>query len=128
MIAEELRRFGVPHFMVRSKIDADVANNEEDHGIPAAQTLASIQADMQRQGVVRPYLLSGKFPQRASFDMDRLIGDALEAICDARDVPSDWLRAPPPAAELAGAGPLKRAQADPACGAGAAPGQGFAGW
>jgi len=90
-IAEELRAFAVPYFMVRNKVDADVVNNEDDHGTPPEVTLASIYADMQRQGVERPYLISSKFSRRMEFDMEQLKADAFVAICNARDVPQDFL-------------------------------------
>merc|ERR1719401_2268137 len=94
MIAEELRHFSVPHFMVRNKVDADIANNEDDHGIPADRTLASIEADMQRQGVRQSYLISSKFANREEFHLAQLKTDVILAICDARAVSGDWLRSP----------------------------------
>eukprot|EP00927_Polykrikos_kofoidii_P032377 TRINITY_DN27603_c0_g1_i1.p1 TRINITY_DN27603_c0_g1~~TRINITY_DN27603_c0_g1_i1.p1 ORF type:complete len:405 (+),score=44.10 TRINITY_DN27603_c0_g1_i1:44-1258(+) len=93
-IARELERFGVPHFMVRNKVDFDIANSEDDHGMSPEETLAAIRADMQRQGVTRPYLTSSKFSRRTEFDMTQLIADAFQAICEARNMPVDWMNSP----------------------------------
>lgn len=92
LIAEELQRFNVPYIMVRNKVDADVTNNEEDHGTPADETLESIRADMQQQGVGRPYLISSKLARSKDFDLDQLKADALLAISTARDVSHEWLQ------------------------------------
>lgn len=95
MIAEALHKFSVPHFMVRNKVDSDIANNEDDHGISAKNTVQSVREDMQRQGVPRPYLLSSKFSRRDEFDMEQLKKDALQAVCDAREVPHDCVQHAP---------------------------------
>lgn len=92
LIAEELQRFNVPYFMVRNKVDADVTNNEEDHGTPADETLESIRADMQQQGVGRPYLISSKLARSKDFDLEQLKADSLLAISAARDVSHEWLQ------------------------------------
>lgn len=91
MIAEALRKFQVPYFMVRNKVDSDITNNDEDHGISADETIASIREDMRTQGVSEPYLISSKFANRERFDLPQLIHDACRAITVARDVPEDWL-------------------------------------
>jgi len=96
MIAEELRRFSVPHFMVRSKVDADVANNEDDNGASAEETVEAIRADMQRQGVARPYLISSRFSHQNQFDLQRLKADVFVAVCDAREVSKETLFTPRP--------------------------------
>merc|ERR1712039_153665 len=90
MIGQELQQFGVPHFMVRSKVDVDIVNNEDDHDMSEQATLDSIRTSMQREGVVKPYLISGKFTKRANFDMEVLTSDAFVAVARARDVSSDW--------------------------------------
>jgi len=95
MIANELRAFNVPFFMVRNKVDADIANNEDDHGTSAHDTLNSIKENMQRQGVTCPYLVSSKFSYRNSFDMENLKSDALDAIREAREEPQDTLHLTP---------------------------------
>jgi len=92
MIAEELKSFSVPHFMVRNKVDADIANNQDDHDLPAESTLVSIREDMKKQGVRQPYLVSSKFSRKADFDMEHLKADAIMAICEAREVPETWLQ------------------------------------
>lgn len=92
MIAEELRSFSVPHFMVRNKVDADIANNQDDHGLTADSTLDSMREDMKKQGVRQPYLVSSKIARKAEFDMEKLKADAIMAICEAREVPEAWLQ------------------------------------
>lgn len=115
MIAEELRKFEVPHLMVRNKVDSDITNNEDDHDMPAEETLTSIRSDMQNQGVETPYLISSKFANRERFDMQRLKADACRAITIARDIPEDWLAMSPAAqqAEMLAAVQAQSAQPAP---------------
>jgi len=42
----QLREHGVPHYVVRTKIDQDVVNNQEDAGRTAAETLAEVRAEL----------------------------------------------------------------------------------
>lgn len=86
MIADELKQFNVPFLMARNKVDADVANNEDDHGSSKEETLASLRQDMQRQGVERPYLVSSRFARRDEFDFSQLVADCLRAVCEAREI------------------------------------------
>lgn len=95
MIADELQKFRVPHFMVRNKLDSDVENNKDDHDIAPESTLAMIREEMQRQGVTQPYLVSSKFSRRDEFELNQLKEDALQAICDAREVSQDWVQTSP---------------------------------
>mmetsp|Transcript_8118 Transcript_8118/g.18089 ORF Transcript_8118/g.18089 Transcript_8118/m.18089 type:complete len:397 (-) Transcript_8118:117-1307(-) len=86
MIAEELHQFAVPYFMVRNKVDADISNNEDDHGVVEEDTLCSLRSALEQQGVRRPYLVSSKFAHRDGFDMTQLKSDVFLAMCEVREV------------------------------------------
>jgi GTP-binding protein EngB required for normal cell division len=70
MLLKELAEFGVPHFTVRTKIDIDVGNNEEDHGATEAETMAQIKNYLRRQGVDHPFLVSCRHKNK--YDMPAL--------------------------------------------------------
>lgn len=77
-IAEELRRCGIPHFVVRSKVDIDIDNNLSDHDIEEPETLAAIREDMLGHEIERPYLVSARRPH--GLDMDRLMQDLVQTV------------------------------------------------
>jgi len=84
----ELRRLRIPYFMVRSKVDIDVANNASDLGVSPEETLRTIREEMQRLGVEHPYLVSSR--QREGFEMKTLLQDLTSRIQAARgrDLPA----------------------------------------
>mmetsp|Transcript_398 Transcript_398/g.1369 ORF Transcript_398/g.1369 Transcript_398/m.1369 type:complete len:370 (-) Transcript_398:257-1366(-) len=86
MIAEELHYFEVPSFMVRNKVDADIANNEDDHGLSKEETLSSLRVALHQQGIRNPYLVSSKFSHMDAFDMLQLKADVFLAMCEVREV------------------------------------------
>lgn len=74
-ISAELRRLRIGHFMVRTKVDIDVANNLNDMGVPPEETLNILREEMKRLGVERPFLVSSR--QREKFDMNLLVQGGL---------------------------------------------------
>mmetsp|Transcript_9305 Transcript_9305/g.16784 ORF Transcript_9305/g.16784 Transcript_9305/m.16784 type:complete len:383 (-) Transcript_9305:89-1237(-) len=100
MIAEELCHFEVPSFMVRNKVDADISNNEDDHGLSQEETLSSLRAALQQQGIQMPYLVSSKFSHMDAFDMLQLKADVFKAMCEVREVERHRLPSVPPDGRL----------------------------
>lgn len=72
-VIEELREHGVPVFLVRTKVDIDVWNNERDNGTPHHETLALIRRDLQAQGGERLYLVASTRPDL--FEFQDLVDD-----------------------------------------------------
>lgn len=63
-----------PYFMVRTKVDIDVWNNQEDNQLDEKATLTAIVEDFKANHAVDSiYLISSRNP--AGFDMPRLIQD-----------------------------------------------------
>jgi len=59
LLMRELQTHQVPFFMVRTKIDIDVWNNQEDNGCDAKQTIKHIRSDIRAHCPgVEPYLVS----------------------------------------------------------------------
>jgi len=76
-ITVELQRCGIPHFVVRSKVDIDIDNNLYDFDIPEHETLANIRSDMLKHGIAKPYLISSRRPH--ALDIDHLMHDIMQA-------------------------------------------------
>lgn len=72
-LREELDRHGVPYFMVRTKVDVDVYNNEKDNNMDEAATVKVIQDDFGKNKVENPYLVSSRDPE--AYDFPRLLND-----------------------------------------------------
>lgn len=74
-LTEELERHGVPHCMVRTKIDIDVWNNMEDNGMDEAATVQAIRDDLRGIRGLKGslYLVSSRDPDL--HDMPRLMED-----------------------------------------------------
>merc|ERR1712232_1482159 len=70
----ELEQHRVPYFMVRTKVDIDVWNNNLDNGVNEAGTLRQIRDDLQKNGTDRPYLISSREVEK--YDMQNLQCDA----------------------------------------------------
>mmetsp|Transcript_106060 Transcript_106060/g.342115 ORF Transcript_106060/g.342115 Transcript_106060/m.342115 type:complete len:224 (+) Transcript_106060:215-886(+) len=81
-ILAELKSNDVPYFVVRSKVDIDIDNNNFDYDVPEEETLASIREDMKSRGIVQPYLISSR--NVSGFDMDQLTHDLVQALCHVR--------------------------------------------
>lgn len=70
----ELKQYEIPYFLVRTKVDIDVWNNNEDNGFDERQTLMLIVDDFRlNHKVENPYLVSSRQP--ALYDMYRLTQD-----------------------------------------------------
>lgn len=90
-IAEELKGHGVPHFMVRTKVDIDMWNNQEDNQVDGPATLAKIVADLRQRGVAQAYLVSARQP--LDHDFPKLVGDifpCLRKLVDPEETGDGW--------------------------------------
>ncbi|CAK9006911.1 unnamed protein product [Durusdinium trenchii] len=86
ILREELEKYDVPYFMVRTKIDLDVWNNKEDNRVEEAVTLKNIRDELACHGVNRVYLVSSREPDR--YDMPALLADAFPGVRDFLDASS----------------------------------------
>jgi small GTP-binding protein len=79
LLREELMKYGVPRFMVRSKIDVDVYNERKDNDISEDQTLQNIHREFAGIYGDEPlYLVSSRYPER--YDMAALIRHAFPGL------------------------------------------------
>eukprot|EP00408_Alexandrium_pacificum_P006301 CAMPEP_0171223330 /NCGR_PEP_ID=MMETSP0790-20130122/35722_1 /TAXON_ID=2925 /ORGANISM="Alexandrium catenella, Strain OF101" /LENGTH=434 /DNA_ID=CAMNT_0011689301 /DNA_START=16 /DNA_END=1317 /DNA_ORIENTATION=- len=78
----ELKLHGVPNFVVRTKLDTDIENNESDYGKTVEETKKGIMEDLVKRGVPKPYLVNAR--QLDAFDFPRLIVDVLGTIQSSR--------------------------------------------
>jgi len=74
----ELEGHGVPFCMVRTKVDIDVWNNQQDNGASPEKTVAEIVSDLRSNGVVRPYVVSLR--DTSSYDYPTLLTDLLPCL------------------------------------------------
>jgi len=72
-LKSELETHRVPYFMVRTKVDVDVWNNEQDNSADEMATVAEIKRDLNQHAVERPYLVSLRDPD--AYDMPALMND-----------------------------------------------------
>lgn len=86
MLKEELEKYKVPYFMVRTKIDLDVWNNKEDNQLEEAVTLKNIRDELLQHGVSQVYLVSSREPDR--YDMMALLADAFPGVRNFLDASS----------------------------------------
>lgn len=82
MLQNELREHRVPFFAVRTKLDIDIANNEQDNGMSADATKAAIVDDLRRRGIQDPYLIDTR--RVADNDFPKLIWDLHAAVVSNR--------------------------------------------
>mmetsp|Transcript_48169 Transcript_48169/g.105042 ORF Transcript_48169/g.105042 Transcript_48169/m.105042 type:complete len:469 (+) Transcript_48169:51-1457(+) len=72
----ELERHSVPYYMVRTKVDQDIANNKEDNFVERQETLKQIRDDLENTHKVETkslYLVSSRDPE--DYDLPRLLAD-----------------------------------------------------
>lgn len=75
----ELEAHRVPYCMVRTKVDIDVWNNQEDNCVEEAQTLELISQDLRQHcGGARPYLVSLRDSQ--AYDFPRLLAEVFPCL------------------------------------------------
>jgi len=91
-ISGELRRLRIPFFMVRTKVDIDVANCLDDLGTSPEETITAIREDMQRQGVERPYMVSSR--NRDKYDLPQLLQDGFMATLRRRGLDIEEIQGP----------------------------------
>lgn len=72
----ELETHQVPFFMVRTKVDIDVYNNQQDNGLDMMATVRQITDDLRNErGVEKPFLVSLRDPE--GFDWNALMNDLI---------------------------------------------------
>jgi len=75
----ELQHCRVPFLMVRTKVDIDIWNNQQDNGLSPDMTLQQIRNEFRLQhGVEDLYLISSRDPE--CYDMPRLRFDAFPGL------------------------------------------------
>jgi hypothetical protein len=57
---EELMRVNVPCIFVRTKVDIDVSNNEEDNAKCAKETVAQIRENLRTEGIMDACLVANR--------------------------------------------------------------------
>jgi GTP-binding protein EngB required for normal cell division len=74
-LAERLNSFRVPFFVVRSKVDRDIEDNEHDNGIPAQTTVYQLREEMIEFGFPadRVFLISSRQPNNPLLDFQKLL-------------------------------------------------------
>lgn len=77
-LKKELDTYNVPYFMVRTKIDIDIWNNEKDNKRNPAHTLSEIREDLASRGISKPYLVSCRDETLHDFPM--LLKDAFDGV------------------------------------------------
>uniref|UniRef100_A0A7S4Q6U7 IRG-type G domain-containing protein n=1 Tax=Alexandrium monilatum TaxID=311494 RepID=A0A7S4Q6U7_9DINO len=82
----ELRSYGVPNFVVRTKLDTDIDNNESDYGRSPEETKQGILEDLRKRGVTSPYLINSR--ELNAYDFPRLLTDVLRTIHESRGLSS----------------------------------------
>mmetsp|Transcript_33204 Transcript_33204/g.95495 ORF Transcript_33204/g.95495 Transcript_33204/m.95495 type:complete len:312 (-) Transcript_33204:91-1026(-) len=82
LLLEELRKHEVPHFVVRTKIDIDISNQQADYGMQAEETKQGIREDMKVNDIVEPYLVNSRAID--DHDFPHLLEDVLKVISKNR--------------------------------------------
>jgi len=77
-VAQELRFREVPFFFVRTKLDWDIENSQEDYGMTPAEVCDDIRKDLVANDVPDPYLVNARSVE--DFDFPRLIRDVLVVV------------------------------------------------
>mmetsp|Transcript_99990 Transcript_99990/g.173489 ORF Transcript_99990/g.173489 Transcript_99990/m.173489 type:complete len:450 (+) Transcript_99990:49-1398(+) len=78
-IRAELQAHRVPHFLVRSKADIDVWNNQLDNKMDEEATIRQIRDDMlEVHGAEHLYIVSSRDPEK--YDMQSLLWDAFPGL------------------------------------------------
>lgn len=74
-LMRQLQEFKVPYYIVRNKVDQDVANNAEDNSRSLEESLAEIRHELFDRGCdpTRTFLISAKNPQCADFEFGMLL-------------------------------------------------------
>lgn len=85
-LMQQLQEFKVPYYLVRNKVDQDVANNAEDNGRSLEASLAEIRHELFQQGCdpSRTFLISAKHPQCADFEFGLLLRTMANDVVDQR--------------------------------------------
>eukprot|EP00440_Ansanella_granifera_P067868 gb/GFBE01073624.1/.p1 GENE.gb/GFBE01073624.1/~~gb/GFBE01073624.1/.p1 ORF type:complete len:463 (+),score=94.09 gb/GFBE01073624.1/:1-1389(+) len=94
LLRSELENYKIPYFMVRTKIDLDVWNNQLDNQLEEEATLRNIRDEVFSHGVSKLYLVSSREPER--YDMPKLLGDAFPGVREHLDASSFLFDAGPP--------------------------------
>jgi len=86
-LMDELRENGVPFVAVRSKIDLEVRNAEQDSGVQAEDVLEQIRSDIRRNSLLtddRIFLLSSR--RATEYDFQRFLDSVRMSLRRALDI------------------------------------------
>mmetsp|Transcript_49106 Transcript_49106/g.138682 ORF Transcript_49106/g.138682 Transcript_49106/m.138682 type:complete len:230 (+) Transcript_49106:79-768(+) len=89
LLANVLREtFSVPVFAVRSKVDADVENQQSDFAADEAEVLLKMRTEAQGAGLPSVFLTSARHPDKYDFkdlrkNIDALVKAGERSACDA---------------------------------------------
>jgi predicted GTPase len=74
-LLSQLREFNVPYYIVRNKLDQDIANNAHDNNAAPADTIEEIRRDlvMNSCDASRTFLISAKYPESTDLDFGMLL-------------------------------------------------------
>lgn len=79
----ELRRFSVPHVLVRTKVDIDVWNNKADNDVEESRTLSVIAEDITKSSGEAPaYLVSLR--DTGAYDFPTLLADVFPCLARSK--------------------------------------------
>lgn len=87
-VAAELESFKVPHFIVRSQIDADIENEIEDNSVTADEAEDSFRKDLAQQGFSSVFLVSARRTEK--YDFHTLVSNIVASVQARRRVPKDY--------------------------------------
>mmetsp|Transcript_90607 Transcript_90607/g.251962 ORF Transcript_90607/g.251962 Transcript_90607/m.251962 type:complete len:308 (-) Transcript_90607:154-1077(-) len=87
-IIQELEKHGVPSFVVRTKVDQDVANELDDNDVEPSVTLQRLRKECKAQGLTNAYLITTKRRELSQnpnwYDNDRLFKHIVHAASHVR--------------------------------------------
>jgi len=85
-LMRQLQEFQVPYYIVRNKVDQDVANNAEDNNCTVEESLAEIRYELFDRGCdpARTFLTSAKNPQCADYEFGLLLRTMATDVCTQR--------------------------------------------
>lgn len=87
IVAHELERFKVPHFVARSQVDVDMENELEDHSGSPEEVSKGLRRDMVAQGFSQVFLVSSRHP--FSYDFHQLSSSIVASVQAKRRVHKD---------------------------------------
>jgi len=83
-VLEQLENLKVPHFIVRSQVDCDLANEVADNNMDAHEVLKLFRDDMAQQGFSSVFMVSARHPDK--YDFKQLVGNMVASVQARRRV------------------------------------------